>query len=250
MFRWKKALLLIILLAVLLVVFQMKPSPMGETEALVAMIRTAGARVVEGEVQFYAILDEKFRTMEELEETLLDVADLLGIQEGEVLRGEGETYRVLDINGQTAFGPTAQLVVQSNPGNEEAGFGPQTYLLLICRDTSADDLEAMIERIDGLMMPLAPQGQISFYLTGERPGQLSYSEMDRLAHQALRAVRGKVVEEMKNEDIISLTGYTELVDRYVEADGERFNLNLAIRYDDYHDKTILWAGFPLIHGSY
>jgi hypothetical protein len=246
----KKGIILLILVAALVVVYRIQPRTMGETEALQAMLETAGARVVEGEVQFYAILDEQFRTMEELEETLLDVADRLGVTEGDLTRGSGETYRVLDMNGHTAFGPEAHLVIQSNPGNPEDGYDPQTYLLIVCRDTDPEHIEKVVQRLDELLMPVAPRGQISFFLTGELPGEISRPDMDRLTRRALRAVRGQVIEEMRDDSLISLTGYTPLVERYVTADGERFNFNLAIRYDDYHDKTLLWAGFPLIHGSY
>jgi hypothetical protein len=246
----KKALLLLALLAGLFGVYQLQPRSMGEAEALEAMLKITGAEVVEGEVQFYAILDEQYRSMDELELTLLDVADRLGVKEGEVISGEGDTYRVLDVSGQTAFGPLAHIVIQSNPGNPEAGFGPQTYLLVVCRDSTAASIETIVDRIDEMLVPIAPQGQISFYLTGELPGKKTASEMDEMARLALRAVRGQVIEEMNDMDMVSLTGYTPLVDRYVESDGERFNLNLAVRYDDYHDKTLLWAGFPLIHSSY
>lgn len=246
----KKIAVLATLAVLLVTVTRLPQREMGETEALKALLDTVNAEVVEGEVQFYATVDERYRTMDELEELLLQVSDLLGVTEGNLQRGEGETYRVLDIAGQTAFGPQAHIVVQSNPAGSDDGVSAQTYLLIICRDPDADHIATMINRLDELVMPLAPEGHISFYLTGELPGQHSLEEMDNMARRALKAVRAEVVEGMQDQDLVSLTAYTPLLDRHITMDGERFNLNVAIRYDDYFDKTVLWAGYPLIHGSY
>ncbi|MBT9139649.1 MAG: hypothetical protein DDT30_00221 [Dehalococcoidia bacterium] len=50
--------------------------------------------------------------------------------------------------------------------------------------------------------------------------------------------------------MISLTAHTHLLKNEILVDGQRFNLNLAVRYDDFCEKTLLTAGFPVIHGSY
>lgn len=246
----KKIAILVGLAILLAVVYRLPQREMGETEALKALLETVNADIVAGEVQFYATLNERYMTMDELEGLLLEVADLLGLTDGVLQRGQGESYRVYDIVGQTAFGPEAHIVVQSNPGGKDAGMNAQTYLLIICHDPDPDNIETIVKRLDELILPIAPQGQISFYLTGELPGQYSIEEMENLAHQALKAVRANVVEGMQDEELVSLTAYTPLLNRYITVEGERFNLNVAIRYDDYFENTVLWAGYPLIHGAY
>lgn len=245
----KKALLLLCLTALTAMVFRLPRRSMGGTEALLAMLKTAGATVVAGEVQFYAVLEERFLEMDELADILLAVSDLIGLKDGHVQKSEGETFRVIDVLGKTAFGPKAHIVVQSNPG-ADAGLSAQTYLLIVCRDTSVEAVSTVIERLGVLLEPLVPNGQISYYLTGELPGKRTAAEMEKLAQKSLSAVRGRIVEGMQDEGILSFTAYTPLIERYLTVDGDRFNLNLAIRYDGYNNKTVVWAGFPLIHGSY
>ena len=245
-----KAMVLVILFALLALVYNMQQRPLTEMEALEAILRNAGATVMEGEVQFYAALDKRYQTMDELETILLEVADLLGIQGGDVDLGEGDAFRIVDVQGKTEFGPEAHVVIQSNPGDEAANVGPQTYVLIICRDDSMGDMATMISRLEDIITPYAPNGQLSFYLTGEIAAKKSQAEMEQLAGRALRAVRGNVVEGMQDEQMVSITAYTPILERYMGTGKEKFNLNLAVRYDDYHDTTMLWAGFPLIHGSY
>ena len=246
----KKILVLLTLLVVLILVYRLPRRDMTGTEALTVLLQTTGAEIVAGEVQFYATLEEEYQTMAELEQIVLTVSDLLGLMEGDVHYSEGETFRVVDVNGQTAFGPSAHIVVQSNPAGSDAGILPQTYLLVVCQDAAIAHIAAIIERLDDVLQSLAPNGQLSYYLTAELPGRKSNEEMEKMAKAALAAVRGKIVEGMQDEDFISYTAFTPLLTQHLDVDGERFNLNFAIRYDDYHDKTILWAGFPLIHASY
>ena len=248
--RSKKIIILLFLLIVLVVVSRLPGREMAGTEALAVLLQTTGAHVVEGEVQFYAVLDDEYRTMAELETILLDVAERLALVGGNVQRSHGDTFRVLDVTGETAFGPETHIVVQSNPGGNDAGMTAQTYLLVVCRDSSVINIDTMVQRLREELEPTAPQGQLSYYLTGELPGRRSGEEMEALAKKALAAVRGRIVEGMWDDDLVSITAYTSLVDQYLTVDGERFNLNIAVRYDEYHEKTVLWAGFPLIHGSY
>jgi hypothetical protein len=50
--------------------------------------------------------------------------------------------------------------------------------------------------------------------------------------------------------MISVTGYTPDLGDYLKAENLRINLNLAMRYDEYLDKTVIWAGTPLISRYY
>ncbi|MBS3983371.1 MAG: YwmB family TATA-box binding protein [Dethiobacter sp.] len=246
----KKAVVLVCLVSLLVIVSRAGSLEMGEVQVLEALLSSAGAEIVAGEVQFYAILDDDYRTMAELEEIIFDVGERLRLEGGEVQQGEGETYRVLEVTGLTAFGPEVQLVVQSNPGAADLGSSPQTYLLIVSRNTSPEKIKTMVTLLNQQILPLAPQGQISVYLTGQLPGKRTAEEMGRIARRALRIMGAREVEGIEGEELISLTAYTPLLNEDILIDGQRFNLNLAVRYDDFHEKTLLWAGFPVIHGTY
>lgn len=247
--RMKKIIILVSLCILAFLVFHMPHRALSGTDALEALLSSTGATVVEGEVQYYANLEDSYLEMAELEEILLQVSDLLGLQGGLIQYSEGDSYRVLDVIGNTTKGTDTHIVVQSNPG-EENSFPPQTYLLITCRDTSLPNIKTVADRLNVLIQPLAPGGRLSYYLSAELPGQLSSQEMSDMAKKALASVRGQVIEGITQDDLVSLTAYSPLLDQYLAADGDRFNLNLAIRYDSHLDKTILWAGYPIIHSSY
>lgn len=246
----KKAAVLVCLVSLLVIVFRFTGQDMEEVQVLQVLLRSAGAEILAGEAQFYAIIGDDYRTMAELERIMLDVGEQLGLMGGEVKRGEGETYRVLEVTGLTSSGAEAQLVVQSNPGSADLGSRPKTYLLIVGRDSSPEKIKTMVTRLNQLVLPLATQGQISVFLTGQLPGKRTAEEMGRIARRALRTIGATEMEGIEGEELISLTAHTHLLKNDILVDGQRFNLNLAVRYDDFYEKTLLTAGFPVIHGSY
>src|SRR5690554_2744651 len=106
---------------------------LSDLEALVSMVETSGADFTSGEVQFYAVLENRFAPMEELEATLIDVASVLEITAENIEKGSGETYRVVDVEGETKSGFHTHIVVQSNPGDDNT-MPPQIYLLVVSRE--------------------------------------------------------------------------------------------------------------------
>jgi hypothetical protein len=247
----KNKILLLAGVAVILLFVSRQPGRALEaTDALEMLLQSSGASVTEGEVQYLASLNAKFLTMEELEDKLLATAEIIGLKEGEVARSEGKTYRVLDMTGETADGTSTHIVVQSNPGDKQQGVKPQSYLLIVCRHSSPQKIATTAARLETALRPIAPGGQVSYYLTGELSGKYTAAEMSELAERALESVNAKLVEGMWEEEIISLTAYTPLITRYYGTGNDRFNLNLAVRYDNHNNRTVLWAGFPLIHTTY
>jgi len=130
------------------------------------------------------------------------------------------------------------------------GSSPKTYLLIVSRDSNPEKITTIVTRLNQLILPFAPHGQISVHLTGQLPGKRTAEQMGRIARSALRTIGATEVEGLEGEELISLTAHTPLLENDLFVNGQRFNLNLAVRYDDFYEKTLLSAGFPLIHGSY
>lgn len=246
----KKILLLAVLCSVMWSVYRLPRRAIEAPDALETLMKTTGSIIVEGEIQYYAALEDRFFTMDELEDVLLHVADLTGLKDGTVQRSEGDTYRVLDVTGNITLGPEIHIVVQSNPGDDTAVFPPQTYLLVVCRDPSMETIKTVAQRLEVVLEPAVPGGQVSFYLSGEIPGKRTVEEMSQMAAAALSSVRGNIIDGIQDDGLVSLTAYTPLLDHYLYVDGDRFNLNLAIRYDSERDMTVCWAGYPVIHDTY
>ncbi|SHH19553.1 YwmB family TATA-box binding protein [Tepidibacter thalassicus] len=53
-------------------------------------------------------------------------------------------------------------------------------------------------------------------------------------------------EEIQDENILSVTGYTSNLNDYISYGGNKINLNVSLRYSEYDDKTFIYIGTPLI----
>ncbi|HHX75040.1 MAG TPA: hypothetical protein GX699_09080 [Firmicutes bacterium] len=222
----------------------------NQIDILATVVEQTGARIVEGEMQYFAVLDNSFQPMEKLEQFLLEVAEALHITSGTVEKGAGDTYRVIDLTGRSQAGLHTHIVVQSNPGDRQAAIPPQTYLLVVVSDASPAVLKAAAGDFAGRLKPFAENGQFSCYLTGYLAGKKSDREMAYLAQSALQAVEAEPVEEFTVEELVSYTAYTPRLSAAVREGGAPFNVNIAVRYDNFLEKTVVWAGFPLIHDPY
>ncbi|HZK34736.1 MAG TPA: YwmB family TATA-box binding protein, partial [Bacillota bacterium] len=64
------------------------------------------------------------------------------------------------------------------------------------------------------------------------------------------ALEGKIIEGIEEEYLVSKTGYSSLIENCLYVDGEKMNLNLALRYKEFEDATYIWLGTPVIFSSY
>lgn len=248
MSRIQKGLILFLTAIIFLFNLGRPARTMEATEALEEILEFAGARAARGEIRYYAGLENRFLSTEELEKILREVASCLGLEETVVSASEGETFRVLDTTGVTAQGSDVHIIVQSNP--QDGASSAETYLLVVLCDTSLDSLKSAANGLKKSLNRVAPGGLFSCYLTGEIPEKLSPLQMSKLAASALASVDGRIVEGMENDELVSYTAYSPRISDHVDLGDKRFNLNVAVRYDNHLKKTVFWVGFPLIHASY
>lgn len=60
----------------------------------------------------------------------------------------------------------------------------------------------------------------------------------------------KKVEGMEDENIISVSAYSSKLKEYIKLGSEKINLNVAIRYSSFDDKTYIWVATPIIAIEY
>ncbi|NLM51727.1 MAG: hypothetical protein GX197_02735 [Firmicutes bacterium] len=245
----KKIGLILLILMLATTVYAWPKDYLTAVEALIFALEATGADIEGGEVQFYAVLNEQFLSLAELEKLLADLARWLTVAGGKKEKSSGESFRMLALRGRALKGIDVQIVVQSNPGDNFT-MPPQTHLLVISQTNSLPEFRKAVAALQKILVPKLPQGQFSYYLKSSFDGKKTHAEMYKLTQAALAAVEAKLVEGMVTPDLISLTAYTPLVKQHLLVEDERFNLNVVAFYDDYLERTIIWAGFPLIHDPY
>lgn len=76
----------------------------------------------------------------------------------------------------------------------------------------------------------------------EVKGKMAMLEMELEAGELLTFYQGEMVKSLYGENFYCFYAYTNKIENYVIADGEKVNLNLVITYDEENDLThIIWA---------
>lgn len=245
------------------------PSQENPYSALYKIMKLADASVVEGEFHYWASLGSypQITSLEELETRADELLTCFsgfyaggGSKDPGVKNGlthavytpgvdytEVPEYMVVERERELQSGGMMRLLLQSM---EQEGEKVVHLLVTITQEGDARELSSIACRIPTLLKPEVQNSNMSFCLTGHLEGMLGSEEMEELALLITRDLRGEQVQSISDGGMVSITGYTPELGEYLRAENLRINLNLAMRYDDYLDKTVIWAGTPLISRQY
>ena len=238
------------------------PAEAHSYQALYQVMNETGARIVQGEIHYWAELSpcSSFCSAEELE-TKAD--ELFGLIAGELGPGQvgmkdnflsgkypescESIFRAVQREKTIAPGFHINLVLQRM---EQEGKTP-LHLLVVIRETGeARSLESLAGKLLALLDSRTISSSLSVSLTGHVDTKMALETMEALAYQAARDLGGNQVQGVKDENMVSITGYLPELGEYLQAEDMRINLNLALRYDEVLGKTVVRAGTPLIAGWY
>jgi hypothetical protein len=161
--------------------------------------------------------------------------------------GESPVYMMVERYTDLQSGGRMRLLLQRM---EQEGVNIVHLLITVNQEGEARQLSSLAYRLPSLLGPEAQKGNLSFCLTGHLDRELSPEEMEELSLIITRDIGGEQVQSISDGKMVSVTGYTPDLGDYLRAENLRINLNLAMRYDDYLDKTVIWAGTPLISRYY
>lgn len=87
-------------------------------------------------------------------------------------------------------------------------------------------------------------------LVGTYDKKLSQVEGKEKIQEILQGIKGKKVEEIVEDTYISTTAYTPIIPQAIQYGNNKVNLQLAMRYNNYEDRTYLYIANPLITLTY
>ena len=265
------------------------PSSENPYSALYRIMDLSGATVVQGELYFWASLGScpQILTLKDLEEKadlLLEKVVSPGseigggepqdVHHGEKLAGqppsaekkvshtlyepqrEGQIeaplpdlplYMTAERRAELSSGGELRLLLQRM---EQEGESVVHLLLTVTQEGEALPLREYALRLPALLGGELKDANRSFCLTGHLEKKLTLEEMEELSNFITRKVGAEQIQSISDGKMISVTGYTPELGDYLRAQNLRINLNLAMRYDEYQGKTVIWAGTPLISRYY
>lgn len=232
----KNPLLLAILLILFLVCFaSVLPHPLSYAFAV------SGANIEESKIQAWAKLKYSLVSENEMQDVLKAIAE-------QVVPAQNLGYiahNTEDKQGVTLENAHFYATLQTFKSTSE------TYLLLTWSETNlSHDFEEKIRTIRNVFTALEIEPNISVFLSGTIDDKLTQQEQERIAKKILYRVAARQVEGISMPHMVSLTGYSPLIQDYLRVGRQKVNLNVATTFDEVRNKTVVRLGTPLLNGEY
>ncbi|MBF8376928.1 YwmB family TATA-box binding protein [Alicyclobacillus mali] len=152
-------------------------------------------------------------------------------------------------------GTRAEVILTSFPGaTSGAGDGqPETVMTVTASSSNLTEgqFSSQYDQVERTVASVNGTPQMSAYIAGFKPSEVSEAEADGMAIAALRAVGAGVVEGIRTPLETSLSGYSARVPVYVlSGDHRRVNVQVAVHDDSFRRGTDVYVGSPLVIATY
>ncbi|RCX11235.1 TATA-box binding protein [Anaerobacterium chartisolvens] len=104
--------------------------------------------------------------------------------------------------------------------------------------------------LDKIFKEYGIKANINTCISGEYEGRLSDEQMDSISSAVLREADAQRVEGMKDGNTLSISAYSPRIPGAIKSGNKKINLNVAMRYSPYMDKTCIWLATPVILKEY
>ncbi len=217
-------------------------------------LREAFSSAVPGEtagtLEFAATYGNGYLTEKDKEELIRHIAARLGITVTEAPMIRTETDRSELIYEKHAKRAVTIIKLVSIPDT----YGINTHYITVHLEIANDTEDSLLYYRDLLLEVSTELGavetQVSLLTEGQFDGNLTLSERNALADRMLQKLNCKIVSENRESDVYTIYAYTYGMKEYIESDGERINVQLAMYYDENLNVTVVYLASPMINGTW
>lgn len=226
----------------------------NEIDLMVRILEDMGASFEESNITFGGIILNRFIDEEELLELgSLIWGDLLGYgQLGQqsysqkMVKDQG--LNQLIIQGADEAGSLVNINISSY---ELKGYPGETSLFInLINDEQILQNNDIIVKVEKIFDKYDKMMNVTSCIVGSIEGQIDIDKNEKKLLDFIDNLRGRVVEDYREEDIFSISAFTPLIEEYIYTGNQKMNLNIAVRYNEYENKTYVLIGTPIITVGY
>lgn len=188
----------------------------------------------------------------EMEETVLECANLLGMEKGSNIESfQEDFYNQVKLTNQEGEDVFLTIVMDDFKTNQSQ---KERYLLvelLLLKDYKN------ISKLENIILDYFAAIGFSFEyditISGTFSNKMNTVIMKDVINETFNSIDGKIgegMEEFQEDDLLSYTGYSPKLSNPIQLSGEGINLNVAMKSSHDLNKTFIWIGTPLIATDY
>lgn len=214
-------------------------------QGILKAFESSEAAVEEVNMNAYVNIENVFKTPSEGKKICLEIAKKLQVKDETIEDTSTEENTQIYMEGKSEEGGVIRIIVQGTAYEEIK----ETNLVVDVIENKLTDLDLLAEK---MKEALGVYGKVTLTscITGSYIGELDDAQKEEVAKNVMKILQAKEIEGFREENMISITGFSSKIKDYISYGGHKVNINVALRYNSYENKTYLWIATPLIAIGY
>ena len=233
-----------------------------EEDILMGILHNLDVEFLEADINLGTQISKDFKDQRDMKKLSDEIIADLGIIGNEVhsnrditsLKGKyyvRETISEEDFNQVSIYGydksKNAVSVVLTSYSYEDIGESETNLFINLIKQEKNLDISGIINSVYN---KYGKPVDNTTCVIGTVEGRLDRHSLKENIQDTLKRYKGKIIEKYEDDDLISYTGFTPYIKHSMYSGEKRVNLNLAIRYNKYENKTYFWIATPIIATGY
>lgn len=223
-----------------------KDNSAARSQRLATALQATEAQLEKDQLHAWGRLSPADWNREALTALLQSVMQQLGVPVGQYSVTENDNQERLLLLAVCRQGDRNIMVAAENLQLSGA------YLVINIEDLSKQPqrTDAMRSKISGIFQNTGSSAHINTCLTGWLDGKLEQDNFAVRIKQAFQAIGAVVLDRLEQPGFMSCTSFSPEIDEFMAVGGKKTNVNMAIRYSPYNDRTYIIIGSPVITEEY
>lgn len=182
------------------------------------------------------------------QEMLQNLAQKLGITDGYIVTKEqGDDFEKVMLVKEGRQADTTLQIISMLVEDDEA----EQYISIdISTQEQVAEAWALYQKVNRVYEEIGVDAKVSFEVEMEQQGDYVSSGRETFINNMLNLTKAKRVDEIWENGIYTVYGYTKRIDSYLTLNKKKVNLQIALSYAEQEDKTYIKIGIPIVNSSY
>ena len=204
------------------------------------LFKDLGCQWAQTHINAWAVIETGNKTFDDLKNIGLVLCDFLNLEDNrEITTNYDNHQKQVKIRTGDQKGLKYDIIIMNSE---------KTHIVInIYNDQHFVGTQELIDKIEDYFHSIKALPRISAILAGTFDGRLDSKERKSIINSLVRKIDGQVTQTMEDERLISIAGYSYILD---VAPIGNINFQIASRYNAYEAKTYIWAGTPIITIEY
>lgn len=219
-----------------------------EQEVLIECFKASRANLEESVLSGWVSLDMVF-TEEDLIKKIDYIADGLNIDKSKAKK----TIETSDSSNKGMLTAAKEYgnytMILESMKNDDGDI--ESYCMF--QSSSIGNFENMMKEkqlIEKLLNEVSMPVKLDAMITGSYKGKLTKKQINTIISKLLKNIDAVKVESLERDDMISVSAYSTEIEEHITSNGRKINVQFALRYSTYNDRTYIWLGSPFIPFEY